>query len=791
MSLLGQRGFLAHPSAMRAGMMIGVLCSSIMSMAEEFSPWDAMDYGGWLASSVTLPWSKNGEDLDGIVLKGITFRSGTDSATFDTGELRWAGATVDGRLKLMGTPFDGTHRPPANSRPALIGNPLLATSHGPGWAIGGDWRDLRTEPYVPLPSQQAHYLGILRVDGRGVLHYSAGDSIVFETPSFGSIANHRFFARSIAVRPHSLNLSLLILEDRLEYRDHSAFDGRYPEAVSTIAFLGRNASAVDRLPTGARWRVINGTKLALELPPTLATEVFTVMTGPVDIDRRDQWHPISDPAPLRTVSALAGAADLAQAKVSWAPRFKPTVTLSGKPGKATNGYVLDSIPMPTDNPWKSWMRPSGFDFFPDGRSAAVATWSGDVWLVSGLVGDLNQVVWRRLAAGLFQPLGLKIVGGKIFVLCRDEIARLDDFDGDGEPDEVVSFNNDVSVTPNFHEFALDLQADSKGNFYFTKGGPLLGTEYWDPIGAHNGSVIKVSSDGNQLERLATGLRAPNGSGMSPDDQFVCSDNEGIWTPVCRINWVKPGGFYGAMGMDHRDIPPLAPDAPLCWLPYAIDNSSGSQVWAGKGFGPLSGQMIHLSYGKSRAFHVLTQSVGGIMQGGVVPLPWRFDSSAMRGRSHPTDGSIWVAGLKGWQTTAANDGALHRIRWMGGTYPMVTSFAVKKFGIEIRFNEPLDGKSAIDPGNWDIQWWNYHWGHQYGSDLYSISDPDRKTGKKGELKGDLASILKVFLGDDNRSVTLQLDHLQPVMQIMVRGNLQTASGSPLPVEYYGTINTVSP
>ena len=126
---------------MRAWMMIGVLCSAIISRGEDVSSWDAMDYGGWLASSVALPWSKNGEDLDGIVLKGISFRLGTDTATFDTGELRWAAATVEGRLKLMGTPFDGTHRPPANSRPALIGTPILATSHGPGWAIGGDWTE--------------------------------------------------------------------------------------------------------------------------------------------------------------------------------------------------------------------------------------------------------------------------------------------------------------------------------------------------------------------------------------------------------------------------------------------------------------------------------------------------------------------------------------------------------------------------------------------------------------------------------------------------------------------------
>ena len=30
------------------------------------------------------------------------------------------------------------------------------------------------------------------------------------------------------------------------------------------------------------------------------------------------------------------------------------------------------------------LRPAGFDFLPDGTTAAVCTWDGDVWLVGGL-----------------------------------------------------------------------------------------------------------------------------------------------------------------------------------------------------------------------------------------------------------------------------------------------------------------------------------------------------------------------------------------------------------------------
>ena len=72
------------------------------------------------------------------------------------------------------------------------------------------------------------------------------------------------------------------------------------------------------------------------------------------------------------------------------------------------------------------MRVSGFDFLPDGHRAAVCTWDGDVWSVGGLDRPAEGLTWQRIASGLFQPLGLKIVAGQIYVACRDQIVRLHD-----------------------------------------------------------------------------------------------------------------------------------------------------------------------------------------------------------------------------------------------------------------------------------------------------------------------------------------------------------------------------
>jgi hypothetical protein len=759
--------------------------------------WEQMDYGSFLSSSVTMPWSKNGEDLDGITLKAITIKFGTNGAAcFDTGELRWAGAWTGGWLKLMGTPFDGTHRPPERSRPAAVGIPIFGTSHAPGWAKGDDWRDLRSEPYVPLPRDWAKYRGLYVHGDRTILRYTVGDTEVLDMPGMEIRDGVAAFVRNLRIEPHRNPMSLLVAELRTELRKEMAAVGVPPTADNRAIVFGRLAAAAAGLPEKARWEVSHGDRLLLHLPPTTDPQVVKLLVAQTE--------------PGKLLGFAANAPEDPKALIGGGSgRFTTNIITKGQLGGGGDPYVVDRLALPEKNPWHSWMRPSGFDFFADGARAAICTWSGDVWIVSGIDNSLKQLEWRRIAAGLFQPQGLKIVKDKIYVLGRDQITRLNDLNGDGEADFYECFNNDVSVTQNFHEFALDLQADSQGNFYFTKGGPLLGTDYWDPTGAHNGSVLKLSADGSTLERLATGLRAPNGSGMGPHDELTCSDNEGIWTPVCRLNWVRRGGFYGAVGMDHgaaagrataaawNDFSARYPDdrydPPLCWLPFAVDNSSGSQVWTSPQFGPLGGQLIHLSYGKCRAFLVLRQAIGpsgrDIMQGGVVPLPWRFDSSAMRARINPGDGSLFVAGLKGWQTAAAHDGALQRVRYTGKAMPMLTGFKVTRTGFDLEFDAPLDRAAAEDVQNWDIQWWNYLWSSQYGSDIYSAHDPTRVVGKKGELKGDAVPIGGIHLANDGRRLSLAVQGVKPVMQLMVKATLKTAAGAELPIEYYGTINAV--
>ena len=47
-------------------------------------------------------------------------------------------------------------------------------------------------------------------------------------------------------------------------------------------------------------------------------------------------------------------------------------------------YVTDSLTAPEKNPWNRRVRFGGMDFFSDGKSAALCTHDGDIWIVTSI-----------------------------------------------------------------------------------------------------------------------------------------------------------------------------------------------------------------------------------------------------------------------------------------------------------------------------------------------------------------------------------------------------------------------
>jgi len=464
-------------------------------------------------------------------------------------------------------------------------------------------------------------------------------------------------------------------------------------------------------------------------------------------------------------------------------RWAAPLATAGTLGKEEGPYAVDTLTLPDANPWKSWLRTTALDFFSDGR-VAVCTWSGDVWVCSGIDSALGRLSWKRFATGLYEPLGLRIVDDQIYALGRDQITRLHDLNGDGEADFYESFSNLGVTMASYHAFHYDLQTDREGNFYYIVGG-----NHVDPEVALHNCLLKVSKDGTSMESIATGFRATNGMSIGPNDEITCADNEGNWMPTSRLNWVRKGGFYGFVSdpahtsAAHPAPKRGEPEPPLCWIPKAQDNSSGGQVWVTSDkWGPLQGHLLHTSYGTSSLFHVLPQKVGDTMQGGVVQFPLKFASGIMRGRFSAADGQLYVTGLRGWTTTGVRDGALHRVRYTGKPLRTVLEMKASKGAIALTFSDPLDPETAGDPDSYAVQQWNYLYSEKYGSPDLSAADPK----KKGR---DAVDVKSAKLSPDGKTVTLEIPGLKPVMQLGIKMRVRSADGAAVPLELYATIHKV--
>jgi hypothetical protein len=769
---------------------------------------ELMDYGPFLNLALNAPGASDNNTYKAIAIplgtndKGEPAHAGRNEAPaasvcFDEDLLRFSAGWTDGFIDYKGVSFHGDH----GRNPAIIGTQKWATKKIPGWAnpADGSFKDPRTDVSGPLPREWARMKGIYRNGHEVTLAYTVGGVDVFERPSMlkasdepGDVIFRREFTIAASDKPMVCNVVNV--------------DNSSSKVVGNVATLidakGTTAVAAPNLPAGATLTAADGA-IRLTLPPHgpgngvgggSSGVSFTLLI----------WQGASDRlADFEKHVTKIEAVDLASTTTRGGERiWKEPVETKVTLGKNDAAYTVDSFEPPFKNPYNAVVRFGGFDFMPDGKTAVLSTWQGDVWSVSGISGAPDKVTWKRIASGLFEPLGLKVRDGEIFVHCRDGLWRLKDLNGDGEIDFYEVFNNDVHNNPFFHEFAFDLQADNAGNFYFAKAGPVNpgGSGFQRPLSDHNGTLMQVSKDGKYLEVIATGFRAPNGIGVNPETgQLTTGDNEGTWVPMCPIHWVTPGYFAGVVDTAHKEMKSSkkGPDVserpkPICWMPKNVDNSGGGQTWVPTDkWGPFKGNLLHTSYGTCSLYNVMYEFVDGdgpgkgTIQGGVTRFPLQFNSGINRPRFSPFDGQLYVSGLTGWQSSGGKEAAFHRVRYTGKPVHMANALHVTKTGVAIMFTNPLDEKSATDAGNWSVEQWNYEWAEHYGSPLFSIAN----AGAKAKNPRDPVEVKRVTLSPDGKTATIELDKVIPVMQMNVKFNLKAADGSPLKSEIYNTINKV--
>jgi hypothetical protein len=470
----------------------------------------------------------------------------------------------------------------------------------------------------------------------------------------------------------------------------------------------------------------------------------------------------------------AGVLDLSGMTTSGGPsRWGDTLTTSVDRGGDDGPFAVDTLIAPTRNPWDVQLRLTGLDFLPDGDSLAACTWDGDVWRVSGLGRADGQLSWTRIASGLFQPLGLKVVDGTIFVGCRDQIAILRDRDRDGETDFYECFNSDHQVTEHFHEFAMGLQVDAQGNFLYAKGA----RHAREAVVPHHGTLLRVGRDGASTEILATGFRAPNGVCVNPDGTFFLTDQEGHWVPKNRINWVRPdgrffGNLWGYAGV--TDPSDSAMEEPLCWITNRFDRSPGELVWVDSpSWGGMDGALLNLSYGHGKVYVVPHERLGGGMQGGMVALPIpTFPTGVMRGRFRAADGHLYLCGMYAWAGNQQDPGGLYRIRATGEPANLPVGFHATADGLALTFSDPLHPDAAADPDDFGAKAWDLVRSGQYGSPHVS-ERPLRPTA--------------VRLSADRRTVSLTLPDLRPTRGLELWYSVRDADGRRVDGLLHGSVH----
>jgi putative heme-binding domain-containing protein len=621
-----------------------------------------------------------------------------------------------------------------------------------------------------------------RLDGRGALR--PGERlenplvrIGFGAPDFpqtrsyfqGDIADVRFYRRALADdelgRPgRSESDTSLVASWRLDGVDREVAPdakGRHDARVVIRADDAENQVLVARLRPDlpqAKWEVVDD-HLRLRIGAGDERLQFTLSMSEGGVRRAEEQAAIETPA---LDDFLHGGP----------PRWPAQLETQAVLGPDDGPFAVDVLAHPAENPWSCQMRLTGLDFYDDGQSAAVCTWDGDVWRIDGVDRPEQGLSWRRIASGLFQPLGLKIVGGKTYVGCRDQIVVLHDLNGDGETDFYESFNSDHQVTKHFHEFAMGLQADQEGNFYYAKSA----RHALPAVVPHHGTLLRVARDGSRTDILATGFRAANGVCLNDDGTFFVTDQEGHWTPKNRINWVEQGGFYGNM-FGYHDVTDPSDDRmrqPLCWITNAFDRSPGELLWVTSDrWEELKDSLLELSYGAGKIYIVPHEKIEGQMQGGMCALPMPiFPTGVMRGRFHPTNGHLYVCGMFAWAGNQTAPGGLYRVRRTDKAVYLPIGLNALDDGLAIKFSGPLDRRLATDPERYTVRTWSLRRTENYGSGHYD----------EHELR-----VASASLSADGRNLVLRQPEIRPTWCMSIEYRLKAADGAPVVGEINNTIH----
>ncbi|MEM1270310.1 MAG: family 16 glycoside hydrolase [Bacteroidota bacterium] len=493
-----------------------------------------------------------------------------------------------------------------------------------------------------------------------------------------------------------------------------------------------------------------------------------------------EWMPPGAEA-FEVVPASAFATPAGEVRVT-APGRKRIVTADqpGKPGDTmpVEG-VHPSFDLATIRPNDFQPRVGGMDFLPDGR-LVICTWDPDgaVYVLDGVQEeDPGEITVKRIAFGLAEPLGLKVVDGEIYVLQKQELTHLVDTNGDDVTDEYRAVAAGWGVTSNFHEFAFGLEHEDDAFFATLATAIDPGGRSTQPQNPDRGRVIRIEHDGS-YEFIAQGLRTPNGIGRGHDGRMYIADNQGDWLPSSKIVVVEPGAFYGNRSVDPDGVADLEETPPVVWLPQNEIGNSPSQP-AVLDVAPYTGQMVHGEVTHGGVKRVFVEDVEGQFQGAVFRFTQGLEAGINRLAWGP-DGALYVGGIGSsgnWGQAGKRRYGLQRLMPNGKTTFEMLAVRALSNGLEIEFTEPLPENQGWRTGDYEIVSWRYEPTEMYG-------------GPKIDER--FEAVKSASVSEDRTRVFLEIDGIEANRVVYVRlvGPFVSETGQSLwSTEAWYTMNNV--
>lgn len=475
--------------------------------------------------------------------------------------------------------------------------------------------------------------------------------------------------------------------------------------------------------------------------------------------------------------------------------------------------------MPLEGAHPGWvvedLRPVGFEplvgamaFLPDGRLALTSfnplndgvlhdKPRGELWIVDKVLGgDPSTVLPTKVAEGLYDPTGMAVVDGHIYVAEKFAIVRFRDTDRDGSFETRETFC-DIPCD-NYHHFTFGL-LPHEGYLY----GALSTSIYFgNTIKADNvvgdvvalngpnphgrGTCFRVDLDTARIEYLAGGFRTPNGIGLGPDNGIFVSDNQGAYLPASKLIHMQPGRFYGHdNGTQTSDRYPQGghpalfrekgESPPAVWLPQTECANSPTVPLLIK-HGPFAGQMYlgELTAGGIR--RVFLEQVEGQWQGAVFRFTQGFEAGVNRLLEGP-DGCLYIGGTGAggnWNWRGTTTG-LQRLRPTGRDAFEYHAVRATPDGFVLEFTRPISREWLASPSNYLITQWRYESTPNYGG-------PKLDTATLPVLRAEPA--------EDRKSVRLVIPGLEPGHVVHFMADPRADDGSQMwSTEAWYTLNAI--